>query len=79
MVSEHTKMKQCSAEGCEREFPDHRWGAIKATTERGWFIEKPKPPEGEHRGWTEEKAWCAQHVPDWVEGWRASRRDSNSH
>jgi hypothetical protein len=50
----------CNVPECEASFPDHRWGAIRATGD-GWFIGR------------DGTAWCPAHVPSWVERWRARR------
>ena len=56
------KFKRCSAEGCENKFDDHKGGAMKAQRE-GWFMQK------------DGTAWCPDHTPDWVEGWRKRHPD----
>lgn len=52
----HEGDKQCAA-GCGRSFKRHRWGNIQAHNE-GWFEQK------------DGTAYCPDHVPDWVAGWR---------
>lgn len=49
----------CSIEGCDHSIKNHAWGKIKA---EGWFF---------LRNGT---AFCPDHIPDWVAGWRESRR-----
>lgn len=49
----------CSVEGCENRFADHMWGKIKL---KGWFIMK------------DGTAYCPDHIPEWVEEWRAKQR-----
>jgi hypothetical protein len=45
--------------GCTASHPSGRWGAIRADRD-GWF-----------HSLAEEKAFCPEHVPDWVPAWRA--------
>lgn len=54
-------MAACAWPGCEAQYKDHRWGSIKAHA-AGWFIQK------------DGTAWCPDHVPDWVEAWRARKQ-----
>lgn len=53
-------MEKCTEEGCPAEFPDHRWGRIRAADD-GWFFQRT----GER--------WCPVHVPSWVPAWRAEQ------
>jgi hypothetical protein len=53
----------CAAEGCPLSFPTHRWGKTRAHDE-GWFEQK------------DGTAWCPDHVPEWVEGWREGRTET---
>lgn len=55
-----TTYKTCAADGCDSNYPDHKWGATKAH-EDGWFLQR----NGD--------SWCPKHVPDWVAGWRAKQ------
>lgn len=50
----------CSA--CDRTVPGHRWGKIKAQ-DQGWFFAK------------DGAAFCPEHVPEWVEEWRARKAE----
>lgn len=62
---------KCSQEGCEETVPQGNaervgmWHKMRASAELGWFFEKSG------------KAWCPNHNPDWVEGWR-KRRDAKT-
>ena len=47
----------CSYSGCPSEVKNNRWAKIKSE----WFFQM----NGE--------AWCTEHIPDWVEDWRAKR------
>lgn len=55
-----TQRQPCAQPGCERSFPVHKWGQITAHRE-GWFHQK------------DGTSWCPEHVPDWVEKWRARK------
>lgn len=48
----------CVEPGCKEFVNDDRWSKTKA---EGWFFKK------------NDDAYCPEHVPDWVEGWRAKR------
>jgi hypothetical protein len=52
---------RCAREGCEAAHPGGKWGTMKADRE-GWF-----------HSYQEEKAYCPDHVPEWVAGWRAKK------
>lgn len=58
-MDENAEETQCSADECERSFKNHRWGRIKA---QGWFQQK------------DGRNWCPDHLPPWVEAWRARRQ-----
>lgn len=45
---------------CDRTVKDHYWGRVKAH-DTGWLIQKNGT------------AYCPDHLPDWVEGWRKDR------
>lgn len=53
----------CDGPDCTNDIPNHRWSKIKADD---WFF-------SEQTG----KAYCPDHIPEWVAGWRA-RRDGQS-
>lgn len=48
---------QCSELTCDATFKNHRWGK-QAAQDIGWFFQR------------DGKAFCPDHVPEWVEGWR---------
>lgn len=50
----------CWATGCTNTHKKDRWNNSKAEKE-GWFFQKYNI------------AWCPEHVPSWVEGWRKSK------
>lgn len=56
-------MIRCSAPGCPAEIPAHKWGSIKDGAD--WFQQR------------DGTAWCPDHHPEWVAGWRA-RRDAEA-
>jgi hypothetical protein len=56
-VKPKTLHRKCSREGCEKTYPVHRWGAIRAGAD-GWFLQR----NGD--------AWCPEHHPEWVAEWR---------
>lgn len=60
MITEDGEFIQCDEEGCEAKVKNHRWGKTKA---EDWFFERQ-----------DDIAWCPDHVPDWVESWRAKRK-----
>lgn len=60
-MTRETPMKGCSQPDCQNAIKDHYWGHVKATK---WFLQR----SGE--------AWCPDHVPEWVEQWRARRAAS---
>lgn len=47
--------------GCTVSFPGSKWDTIRATA-AGWFFSRQ-----------EDKAFCPQHTPDWVAGWRVRK------
>lgn len=51
--------KFCSFPECDSRIKDHAWGHIKASD---WFFQK----NGD--------SWCPEHIPEWVEGWRARQK-----
>lgn len=51
-------LTRCTAPSCTASIANHAWGHIKAA---GWFFQK----DGQQ--------FCPDHVPDWVESWRASK------
>lgn len=55
----------CHAEGCEANYRAHQWGTTKAAAE-GWFFQK------------DGTAWCPEHVPAWVEQWRAEKAEEEA-
>lgn len=57
-ISDDTEWVFCSGldETCEEKIKNHRWGRTKAI---GWFFSE-----------SENKAYCPDHIPDWVEKWR---------
>lgn len=48
---------QCSHDTCEAEVPGDKWSVIKSD----WFYLK------------DGTQYCSEHIPDWVESWRARR------
>lgn len=55
------QMIACTHEGCTAGgFKDHYWGRVRAH-DAGWFIQK----NGD--------TWCPEHIPEWVEEWRARK------
>lgn len=58
MISDDGKWTLCSEPNCDNKFKNHAWGQIKADD---WFHQK----NGDH--------WCPEHIPEWVEEWRAKR------
>lgn len=58
-------IKNCSHDGCDKSFKQHKWGAIGADSE-GWFMQK----NGD--------SWCPDHNPEWVAEWRAKRNTFNA-
>lgn len=53
---------ECVAEGCEVTIKNNRWAKTKA---EGWFFSKEIPAD---------KGYCPEHVPEWVEAWRAKKK-----
>jgi hypothetical protein len=51
----------CKEKSCQEFFNSSRFDAIRAK-EAGWFEQK----NGD--------VWCPAHIPDWVAGWRASKK-----
>jgi len=51
---------RCSEPGCLHNVSNHYWGKV-AANDAGWFFQRT----GE--------AWCPEHVPEWVEEWRARK------
>ena len=49
----------CTEDGCAASVPNHRWGHTLA---EGWFFSR-----------REKTAHCPEHLPDWVEAWRARK------
>lgn len=49
----------CSQKGCKNKHKNNKWASIRATSEKGWMHQK----NGD--------SWCPEHLPDWVESWRA--------
>jgi hypothetical protein len=54
-------LRKCSQ--CERTAKGHHWGNIQAQSE-GWFIQR------------DGTAFCPDHVPYWVDSWRARKEKS---
>lgn len=52
---------ECAEPECTARYKNHRWGRIKADD---WFHQK------------DGTSWCPEHIPEWVEEWRA-KHDSN--
>lgn len=50
----------CASPGCISHVKSHEWGK-KEAQRMGWFFQK------------DGTAWCARHIPDWVEEWRARK------
>lgn len=55
----HTTYTHCSIDDCPERVADHYWGHVKA---EGWFFSK------------DGAAYCPQHVPEWVAGWRERKQ-----
>lgn len=51
---------KCKHRPCQKTYPEHRWGKIRAA-EEGWFISRDGVP------------WCPEHKPPWVDDWRAKK------
>ena len=51
----------CLADGCPNTIKNHAWGKIKA---EGWFFSR------------DGSAYCPEHVPEWVDAWRASKSNA---
>jgi hypothetical protein len=43
---------------CDRSIAGHKWGKIQS---EGWFFSKNG------------SAYCPDHIPDWVDKWRAGK------
>lgn len=48
----------CSQPDCTQVVKNHAWAKIKAD---GWFFQR------------DGSLWCPEHVPDWVDAWRARK------
>lgn len=48
----------CAWPECPATYKQHRWGMTKAHG-AGWMIQK------------DGTSWCPEHLPEWVEAWRA--------
>lgn len=64
-LNPHIMDKECAHPGCPAAFRDHAWGATKAHKD-GWFHGK------------DGNSFCPEHVPEWVEAWRARRKKLTS-
>ncbi len=51
---------KCEIKLCDKTYPNHKWGRIKA---KGWFIE------------LNGRSWCPDHIPEWVASWRARKKE----
>jgi len=49
---------RCDHPGCEAKIKNHAWGKIRA---EGWFFQRNG------------KAYCPDHLPEWVDKWRGKR------
>lgn len=49
---------RCTHLACTARIKNNRWGKTKAV---GWFFTKSG------------HAWCPEHIPSWVEGWRVNK------
>ena len=58
-------MRKCAEKNCGNFYKDHRWGHIKAHDE-GWFFSK-----------TSKKAWCPDHIPNWVKQYRENKKQDD--
>lgn len=58
MPDRETTYVHCVGPDCTATIPNHRWGKTKAV---GWFFSK------------DDKTYCPEHVPEWVEDWRRKR------
>jgi hypothetical protein len=54
---------RCARPECPRTYQGHKWGRIKAG-EEGWFFPRDS---GE--------AYCPDHLPPWVQEWRARKAE----
>lgn len=52
---------KCRHEQCDNDFPNHKQGNI-AANKAGWF-----------QGRWDGVSWCPEHLPPWVEAWRAKK------
>lgn len=57
-MSYEAGMVVCSEDGCEAQIKNNRWARTKASN---WFFTR------------DNKAYCPDHHPDWVAGWRAKK------
>jgi hypothetical protein len=48
---------------CPRTAPGDKWGRIRASGQ-GWFFSRE-----------EDAAYCPDHIPDWVAGWRKRKEE----
>lgn len=64
MISADGEWIVCDEDGCNARAKNHRWGKVKA---EGWFFFR--------RDGLEDAAYCPEHVPAWVEKWRAWRAE----
>ena len=55
MISEDGKFVICDKPNCNKQIKNHHWGRVKAVN---WFFSKSG------------KAFCPDHVPEWVTFWR---------
>lgn len=60
--------KECEQEGCTNVVPQAKtamrpsmWD-LRRARDVGWFIQR------------DGKAWCPEHVPEWVANWRAIQK-----
>lgn len=50
----------CAIPNCPAKIKDHAWGHIQASD---WFFSQK-----------EDRAFCPDHIPEWVEAWRARKK-----
>lgn len=58
MSTKRKELNYCSSRDCMNSIKNNAWSRIKA---EGWFFQ--------HNG----DVWCPDHIPDWVEAWRANK------